>query len=347
MKRWTVLLTLVLCLSGMLTLAGCGGGQDRRTSGLPTRIVAVLLPDSSDIWYRNGRALQEALKKDGMSVDLHFSRTAGEQVDHFRHAIGQKPLAIITGAVDGGALKDVLAEAAKQEIPVIAYDRLIMDSPHVSYFVGFDSKEIGRAQARAIERALRLKETPGSDNIELFAGDPKDHNSHLFFEGAMEILKPYIEKKRLVVPSGETDFHNAATTDWSAQNAKARMGRILLSAYANGRELGAVLSPNDTLAEGIREALDLQYKGKWPFITGLDADPKGVRAIASDRQGMTIDKPPALPVNACLHLLREIAGGQNASSAVRLNNGMRDVPAFLCEPVVLDRGNLKDVHWAQ
>lgn len=346
-KRWTMFLTLTLCMLGILTLTGCGGQQDGKDGGKPARTVSVLFAHSSDSWQRNGVALKETLEKNGFAVDLRFAQTAEDQTEQFRRAVEQKPLAIIVGAIDGDPLKPLLEEAAKQKIPVIAYDRLIMGSPHVSYFVGFDSKEIGRMQGRAVERALRLKETPGSDNIEIFAGDSRDHNSHLFYEGAMEILQPYLDSGRLRVPSDETAFMKAATPDWSAQNAKTRMGRMLQLSYANDRPLGAVLSPNDTLAEGIREALELHYQGKWPFITGLDADPEGVRAIAADRQLMTIDKPPALPVKECLHLLRSIEKGQTESSAITQNNGARDVPAFLCKPAVIEKSNLESVHWAQ
>lgn len=347
MRRWTMLLTLVLCVFGIAALTGCGGQKDNTLSGKPSRTVSVLFAYSSDSWQRNGIALKEALEKNGFTVDLQLDRTAEEQTEHFRRAVEKKPLAIIVGAIDGDALKDTLAEAAKQGTPVIAYDRLIMNSSHVSYFVGFDSKEIGRMQARAIEKALRLKETPGSDNIEIFAGDPKDHNSHLFYEGAMEILQPYLDKGRLHIPSNETAFLKAATSDWSAQNAKVRMGRILQLTYANNRPLDAVLSPNDTLAVGIREALDLHYHGEWPFITGLDADPDGVRAIAIGRQGMTIDKPPELPVKECLRLVKDIAKGQSSSSAVMQNNGARDVPAFLCKPSPVNKNNLDSVHWTK
>ena len=341
MKRWTMLLTLVLCAVGMLTLAGCGGADKKAAN----RTVAVLLANTSENWYQNGYAIQEALEKEGFRVDLRFASTDMQQVDDFRNAITKKPVAIITGAVNGNALKGVLAEAQKRDVPVIAYDRMIMDSPHVSYFVGFDSKEIGRAQGRAIEKALRLKDAGGSDNIELFAGDPKDANAQLFFEGAMEILQPYMEKGRLAIPSGDRTFAQATTLNWNANHAQGRMERILQNAYADGRELSAVLSPNDELAKGIRAALDAMYKGKLPFITGLDAEPEAVRAIAAGRQGMTIDKPPALPVKECLHLVRSLAEGKSPTSDIQIDNGARSVPSFLCAPAVIDKNNLESVYW--
>ena len=346
MKRWTVLLTMALCALAVLTLAGCGGNH-KKVSGKPPRAVSVLFADSSDSWRRNGLALRDTLEKDGFAVTLAFSRTADKQAKELQSAVEQKPIAIIVGAVDSDALKDGLAEAAKQKIPVIAYDRLIMNSPHVSYYVGFDAKDIGRSQALAIEQALHLKNAFGADAIEIFAGDPKDRNAILFYEGAMEILKPYLANGRLSVPSGETSFAQTATADWNAQSAKQRADRLLQSVYADGRTLSAVLSPNDTLAGAIRESLDAYYSGPWPFITGLDADPEGVRAVAVDRQGMTIDKPPSLPSNECLRLVRDIAARKTAPSKVSENNGVIDVPAFFCRPIIIQKDNLESVHWTQ
>lgn len=343
MKRWTMLLTMALCVLGMLTLAGCGGQE----KGPQKRRVAILLANTAEIWYRNGYALQEALEKDGFHVDLRFETTEAQQIEDFREVIAKHPVAVITGAVNGFALHGVLADAQKADIPVIAYDRMIMGSPHVSYFIGFDAMEIGRAQGRAIEKALRLKEKGGSDNIELFAGDPKDINATLFFQGAMEILDPYIKSSRLAVPSNDRTFAQVATHNWNSEKAKGRMERILQASYANGRELGAVLSPNDELAKGIRAALDGAYTGKPPFITGLDADPETVRAIAAGRQGMTIDKPPMLLVKECERLVLGIAEGKALDAKAQLDNGARNVPAFLCQPVIIDKNNLESVHWVQ
>ena len=121
MKRWTMLLTLALCLLSLAALTGCGGQRDNKVGGKPAQTVAALFPESSEIWQRSGLALQIGLEKEGFLVDLRFARTAGEQTEQFQDAVGKKPVAIIIGAIDGDALKDALAEAAKQNIPVIVF----------------------------------------------------------------------------------------------------------------------------------------------------------------------------------------------------------------------------------
>jgi putative multiple sugar transport system substrate-binding protein len=124
-----------------------------------------------------------------------------------------------------------------------------------------------------LEAALNLKSGAGPFNIEVFAGDPKDNNAHLFFEGSMKVLKPYIDKGQLVIPSKETSFDQAATKDWDAKNATARMEKLL--AANPGTSYAAILSPNDGVAGGIREALSKGYSGSFPLITGTGCRAQG------------------------------------------------------------------------
>lgn len=342
MKRWkSVWLALALATLAAFAFAGCGQRQAQ------VKKVSVLFTESAEIWHRNGFALNEALEKDGFLVDLNFARTAEQQSEQLRRAAGEKPAAIIVGAVDPAPLADGLAAARAGGIPVIAFDRLLTGTENVDYYVAYDAREIGRTQARAIEAALRLKETAGADAIELFAGDPRDNNAHLFYAGAMEILQPYLDAGRLVVPSGETAFDRAVTAAWLPEGAEARMARLLESFYADGRALSAVLAPNDRLAGGIRRALEAQYRGAWPYLTGLDADPEAVRAIAAGRQGMTVDKPSAPLVRECLRLVRALGGGKAEAPSAAVHNGVKDVPALLCAPVRIDASNLESVSTAQ
>lgn len=327
---WMALLCLVMML------AGCGGEK----SG--SKDVAISFAISSPSWERNGLSLNEALEKDGFTADLQFAKTAEEQAAQLERFVARKPMCIVVGAVDSKSIKKVLAEAQKKEIPVIAYDRLVMDSDAVSYYVSYDNVAVGEAQARSLEKALRLKEG-GSANIEIFAGDAQDNNSRLFLNGAMKVLTPYVTSGRLSIPSGEAAFSEVYVKDWTAENAQERMKRLIGQHYSGGRELDAVLSPNDTVASGIRAALDESYSGRWPLITGQDADPEGIRAIAEGRQLSTISKPPKAMVAQCLKIVRGIqAGSVDTSTAVQTDNGSKKVPSFLCFPVTIDKDNIED-----
>src|SRR5690606_9945538 len=111
--------------------------------------------------------------------------------------------------------------AKKQGIPVISYDRLIMNTENVDYYVTFDNFKVGVLQGQYIEEKLGLKEGKGPFNIELFAGSPDDNNAYFFWDGAMSILKPYIDNGQLVVRSGQTQFDQIATLRWDGGVAQS------------------------------------------------------------------------------------------------------------------------------
>ncbi len=196
-----------------------------------------------------------------------------------------------------------------------------------------------------LESALDLRKDGPPVNIEFFARDPADNNSKDFFGGAMKVLKPYIDRGRVAVPSGEMTFQQVMTRNWSRQAAKDRMANILKRHYRDGRRLTAVLAPNDNLAAGIREALGDGFRDRWPLITGQDADPEGLRAIAAGQQAITIYKDPALLNRQCVILLKRLEAGEDldASAPVRIDNGAKPVPAYLCTPVRIGKDNLFEV----
>lgn len=331
--RRAMLVLLLLFLPFLL--GSCGEGKKTANKD-----VFVLFTGTADSWYRSGYALQDGLERDGFLVDLCFESNHSQQEEDFRQALEKKPLVIIVGAIDGESLYEELAEAKAKNIPIIAYDRMITNTRDIFCFTGYDSKEIGRAQGRAIEAALSLKEETGPASIEIFAGDARDNNAVLFYEGAMEILQPYLDKGYLVVPSGEKSFEQVMTSNWSSSLAKKRMERILTDFYADRSQLDAVLSPNDELALGIRSALDEQYREKFPFITGLDGDSGALRAIASGKQGMTLVKDPEPLVRECIKVVNAIAEGKEVKADVNIPNGAGDIPAFLCTPLLIDKANL-------
>ena len=77
-----------------------------------------------------------------------------------------------------------------------------------------------------MKKSLDLKDGKGPFNIELFAGSPDDNNAYFFFDGAMSILKPYMDGK-LVVKSKQTTMDQVATLRWDGAVAQSRMDNLL------------------------------------------------------------------------------------------------------------------------
>ena len=336
---------IILLLSALLLIAIFAFSTYSRTTESTDKKVAIAMANSSASWQRNGQNIKEGLEKQGFTTDLQFADTAEQQTEQLRTMIQAKPKCIIIGAVNSEALSDVLKEAKTQHIPIISYDRLIMNSDSISYYASFDGEAVGAAMGKYLEARLNLKSGAGPFNLEVFAGDPADNNAHLFYKGAMDILQPYFDKGQLVSLSKETSFDATATKGWEPKNAQARMEKLLQQYYANGTVLHAVLSPNDGLAGGIINALDANYHGSWPLITGQDADTAGLEAVRQGKQAITIYKDPNLLNNKCIKMVKAVVEGSQPeiNDNKSYNNGSIVVPAYLCTPFIIDKDNINEI----
>lgn len=337
MKKYVQWCSLLVLIVALLSLSGCGSGQTDKS-------VAVSFANSSSSWQKNGQTIKEMLEQEGFTVDLQFADTSEQQIEQIKQQIAARPRCLVIGAVDGGTLTDVLAEAKAQHIPVIAYDRLIMNTDAVSYYAAFDNEAVGEAMGEYIEAKLRLKSGAGPFNMEVFAGDPADNNAHLFFSGAMEVLQPYLDRGQLVIPSGETSFDQVNTKDWKPENAKERMSKLLRGPDA-GKHLDVILSPNDGVAGGIREALTEGGYTAMPLLTGQDAESKALDAIRNGQQTITIYKDPELLVAKTVRMIKAVVEGTqpDINDVSSYDNGVLVVPSYLCTPLVIDPNNLDEV----
>ena len=247
----------------------------------------------------------------------------------------------MVGAIDSAAFADVLTKAKEYNIPVIAFDRIIMGTDAVSYYASFDNDAIGEGMGLYIEAALNLKSGAGPFNIELFAGGPSDNNAHIFFDQTMKILSPYFQSGQLVCQSGQRDFNSCAVADWNSANARPRIQKILAQNYAD-KTLNVVLSPNDDIAGVIIE--ELQKAGKPPvLISGLDGDPAAYERIKSGLQTFTINKDPDVLTEKCVRMIKAVVEGTqpDINDVSTYNNGVITVPAYLCTPQIIDKTNVK------
>ena len=168
----------------------------------------------------------------------------------------------MVAAIDGEALSQVLASAKEAGIPVISYDRLIMNTDAISYYISFDNYTVGKLQGQFVADQLDLANAGDKTyNIEFTAGDPADNNATYFFNGAYDTLKPYLDAGTLVVPSGQTEFDQVATAQWDTSTAMKRFQNILGSYYSDGTQLDVALCSNDSTALGVTQAIESDYAG--------------------------------------------------------------------------------------
>jgi putative multiple sugar transport system substrate-binding protein len=263
-----------------------------------------------------------------------------EQQNQIEAMITNGAKVIIIGAKDGSQLSTQVADAKKAGAVVISYDRLILNTTNVDYYVAYDNERVGELQGQALLDGMRAK-YPGKKtfDIELFAGSPDDNNSGVFFRGAMKVLQPKIDDGTLKVVSGQTAFKQVTTQGWLAQNAQSRMDTLLAGFYTS-TELDGVLSPNDTLARAILQSINTAGK-PYPIVTGQDSEAESVKSIMAGIQYSTINKDTRKLVAEAIKMVRELQKGKpvDVNDPTSYNNGAKIVPTYLLTPQLVTREN--------
>lgn len=217
------------------TKAETEAAKDEAASG-EKHLVGVAMP-TKDLqrWNQDGSNMKAELEAAGYEVDLQYaSNDVQTQVSQVENMISNGCELLVIASIDGSSLGEPLGQAKEAGIPVISYDRLLMNSDAVTYYATFDNYMVGQKQGEYLVEALGLEENDGPFNIEMFTGDPADNNCNFFFGGAMDVLQPYIDSGKLVVKSGQTTFEQVATANWDSEKAQNRMDTIIAGNYSDG-----------------------------------------------------------------------------------------------------------------
>lgn len=332
----TAALAFVVLFS-LLLASGCGQEQDA------AKKVSLLFPDpaAGGPWKMVGPLCQKYVKDAGYDCKMEFCTSPQDQVERLKAAVAEKPACIVLAVQDAMIFGDALKAAKEAQIPVIAYDRLVMHTDAISYYASFDNVAVGEFMGRFVEEKLNLKGGAGPFTLEFVAGDPSDMNAPAFYQGAYDRLKTYIDKGQLVVPSGQIAFKDVATEGWSADKAKSRMETILRQHYA-GKNLDVVVAANDDLADAVLQAQkSVGYQGRPTLLTGQDASDKAIANIRAGRQAMTIYKDPNVLCAKVVRMIKAVVeGSQPAVNDVQnIKNDMKTIPSYLCIPVIVDKEN--------
>ncbi|WP_037680183.1 multiple monosaccharide ABC transporter substrate-binding protein [Streptomyces griseus] len=342
--RRAALATIAGAASLPFTLSACGGDKGSSSQGGGT--IGIAMPTrASERWLTDGKSVVKNLESKGYQAKLVYGDDDPKaQVSQIEDLVKQRVDALIIAAIDNESLNDVLEKAAAAKIPVISYDRLILGTKNVDYYVSFDNEQVGRLQATYIIEKLRLEDGKGPFNIELFAGSPDDNNTKYFYEGSMHLLQPYLDSKQLVVQSGQSKLSDITTLRWDGPTAQKRMNRILAKSYAN-RTVDAVLSPYDGISIGVLSALksygyDSDRK-PLPIITGQDAELASVKSIIAGEQSQTVYKDLRQLAEVAANMADDILKGRTprVNSRRAYNNGVKPVPAYLLQPTSVDKSN--------
>ncbi|KQO01767.1 MULTISPECIES: substrate-binding domain-containing protein [unclassified Arthrobacter] len=339
-----------------LALTGCGreeaapateGGESAAATGFEAgSSIGVALPQkTSENWVLAEKLFNDGLTEAGYEPDVQFANGGvSEQQNQISSMITNGVKVLIVGAIDGAQLGTQLAQAKEAGITVIAYDRLLLNTDAVDYYVAYDNFKVGELQGQALLDGMKAAKPEGPYNIELFAGSPDDANAKVFFDGAMSILQPEIDNGNLVVASGQTTFEQAVTQGWKAENAQKRADTLLSGSYGS-TELDGVLSPNDTLARAILTSVEGAGK-TLPVVTGQDSEVESVKSIMEGKQYSTINKDTRALVEQSITMVGNLQAGEEPeiNDPDSYENGVKTVPAFLLEPQIVTKDNAADAY---
>jgi putative multiple sugar transport system substrate-binding protein len=330
----------------MLALAGLTATASGSVALAQKATIGIAMPTKSSArWIDDGNNMAKVLRERGYGADLQYADDdIPNQLAQVENMVTKGAKVLVIAAIDGTTLSDVLKQAKAKGITVIAYDRLIRDTPNVDYYATFDNFQVGVLQAQSIEQGLGLKEGKGPFNIELFGGSPDDNNAYFFYNGAMSVLQPYIDSGKLVVASKQTGMDKVSILRWDGATAQARMDN-LLSAFYGKKRVDAVLSPYDGLSIGIISSLKGVGYGTpdqpMPIISGQDAEVPSIKAILRGDQYSTIFKDTRDLARVTADMVDAVLNGKEVpvNDAKTYNNGVKAVPSYLLKPVVVYKSN--------
>lgn len=310
------------------TAAASGAAQSSApAAGSDEIFVGFSLPTQSiERWVKDGENMKALCDKEGIKLVTQIANDdAGKQIAQCENLIAQGVDVLVIAPHDAEAAATIVEKAHAENIPVISYDRLILNA-EVDYYVSFDSVEVGRLQGKyALEHAPE-------GNYVILSGDAADNNAKLFKQGAMEMLDPAIQSGKIKVVADQ------AVKGWDPANAL----RIVEDALTNNdNNIAAIVCPNDGTAGAAVEALTVQGLAGKVVVTGGDCDSVAVKRIYDGTQSMTVLKDINLLAEATVKAVKQIKAGETVEVNSTVNNGLLDVPTVMIPPEVITADNIQ------
>ena len=314
-------------------------------------MVGISMPTKTSArWIDDGNNMVKQFQEAGYQTDLQYADDdIPNQLAQIENMITKGVNVLVIAAIDGTTLSNALANAKAADIKVIAYDRLIRDTPDIDYYATFDNFKVGVEQANTLVAGLKERFPDVKPwNVELFGGSPDDNNAFFFYDGAMSVLQPMIDAGEITIPSGQTGMDKVGTLRWDPATAQARMDNILSANYTD-KQVNGVLSPYDGLSIGILSSLKGVGYGsgdlKMPIVSGQDAELQSVKSIQAGEQYSTIFKDTRELAKVTVSMVNAMMKGEEpqVNDTKTYNNGVKVVPSFLLEPVPVTAANLNEV----
>lgn len=318
--------------------------------------VGIVLPTKDEPrWIQDETRFKDALTAAGYDVEILFSQgSSAKEKENVESLITKGIKVLIICPQDGSAAAAAAEEARAAGVKVISYDRLILDTEAVDYYVTFDSVAVGKAQGQY----LVDKATGTGNPLYLYAGASSDNNAFLFFQGAWSVLEPKIADGTFVIKNSteavglqdkanltrdeEAKIIGQITTNWDFNTAKNLAEANLTATTAADKGNVFILAPNDGTARAIADAFATDKDVKSYVVTGQDAEKASVQYIIDGKQSMTVLKDVRTLVDDAITAAVAYLDGKTPEQTTTYNNNKIDVPAKPSAVLTVDKTNVKE-----
>jgi D-xylose transport system substrate-binding protein len=330
-KSWArgAVLSIAALVIG-LGLAACGGGGG---GGGPK--IALLLPESKTTRYEahDHPEFEAAMKAACSDCELIYSNAnqdASTQQSQMEAALTDGADVVVLDPVDSTSAASMVTLAKQQNVPVVSYDRLVLDSADVNAYVSFDNVKVGQLQGDSLSKKLAADGSPTGPIVRI-NGSPTDNNAKLFGEGAASAF----------TSAGVQVAKEYDTPDWSPDQAQTEMDQAITALGKTGFK--GVYAMNDGTAGGAIAAMQAAgIDPKTVPTTGQDAELEAVQRILTGDQYMTVYKATRPEAEAAAKIAVALAKGQPIPAGMvtaKTNNGSTDVPSVLLTPIAVTKDN--------
>ncbi|MCB0274569.1 MAG: substrate-binding domain-containing protein [Calditrichaeota bacterium] len=326
-----VMISLVLSLLIGLMLSRQGSGDSTSEKAARKLLIGFSMDTQKEArWQRDRDNFVRRANALGAEVLVQSANSDDtRQMQDIQSLISNHVDVLVIVPHNGQAMTSAVRLARENDIPVMAYDRMIPDCD-LDLYISFDNVRIGEQQARYL--VDKLPRT-GSLRVVRIFGANTDNNAHLYKEGQDRVLQPYIASGRVEI------VHE----DW-AENWKPEMAKKITNAAITrlGHHFDAILASNDGTAGGAIQALIEEGLAGKILVTGQDADLVACQRVAAGTQSMTIYKPLSRVAETAAELAYKLGSGKPIVVRDGINNGAVEVPSVLVETTTVTRENLME-----
>ncbi len=322
-------------------------------------LIGIVLPTKQETrWLGDEAKFKKIIEEKGYNAEILFSQNSSAiEKTNVETLIAKGAKVIILCPYDATAAAAAVKDAEDADIPVISYDRLILDSDAVDFYVTFDSMAVGAAQAQYL--VDQAGDTKGN-NLYMYSGALTDNNSFLFFEGAWRVLQPKIADGTFVVRNSAkvvefadkldltrdemADIMSSVDTEWSMDVSKSLAEAHLTANDASAKGLVYVLGPaDDDCARSLSDTFFADAEITEAIVVGADGVEASVQYIIDGKQKMTVYKDPNALVVASMNIADLLLAGKEVPVDKTYNNNVIDVPSIQADVVTVTADNIAEV----